>query len=117
MQILRKEKKMKHDYKQALEVFQDWLDNDLGGIKVCFHADAIRSALELAIALQPKPISEAPKDGTPILAYSETRGLESPVQWGRYERFDLNGYSGAISNYVYYYDLSALPKVEETNED
>lgn len=99
---------MKHDYKQALEAV-----NNLGVMLSDETTAAIRSALELAIALQPKPISEAPRDGTPILAYSETRGLESPVQWGRYERFDLNGYSGAISNYVYYYDLSALPKVEE----
>lgn len=99
---------MKHDYKQALEQLIN-----VDAVYVPHSYEAIRSALELAIALQPKPISEAPRDGTPILAYSETRGLESPVQWGRYERFDLNGYSGAISNYVYYYDLSALPNVEE----
>lgn len=47
-----------------------------------------------------QPIETAPKDGTAFIAYSEMHGIHHNVKWGKCNRFDPDGYSSLMSNWV-----------------
>ena len=80
---------MTNKYQEAYAEMPNGSDiNDLD-VWAFKHRNAIRKALELAIALQPKPISEVP----------------------------LNTYVIVTEDDKHFYDISALPKPEEKKND
>lgn len=98
---------MTHDYKKALDLLNEHGEAayvfELGG------SETIRQALELAIALQPKPISEAEVDKEYVL-YCPERGIANNE---RFEYRTAHTSRGSHHSWAtHFYDISALPKPE-----
>lgn len=56
-----------------------------------------------------RTIDSAPKDGTAFLAYSPMHGIRANVSWGRFNRFDPDGYSDLMSNWTHWMPAIPLP--------
>jgi UDP-N-acetyl-D-mannosaminuronate dehydrogenase len=102
--------KMTHDYKKIIELLNNGniVISDCTGLG---YEASIRNALELAIALQPKPISEAQVD-VEYLIYCPERCITN------HERFEYDTvYTSTGCRHAWathFYDISALPKPKVT---
>jgi len=109
---------MTHDYKKALDdleeresFFPEHLSVFISSPLDLLTYKTIRHALELAIALQPKPISEA-AIGQWVLTYSPVAALACAP---KYEAIIVPKPLHDIGlNPTHFYDISALPKPEVT---
>jgi hypothetical protein len=93
---------MTHDYKKALD---EMVDGRAGvGDWYLKNMNAIRHALELAIALQPKPISEVSFDNRNIILLNSEFGFLKQC-------YKLSDWPYGVEP-THFYDISALPKPE-----
>jgi hypothetical protein len=106
---------MTHDYKKALSLivtYEPYIWQDASISPDRENTNAIRHALELAIALQRKPISEAPRDGRTRILCDRPAYRTYGIAVSEHDGSVLETISGKTWQPTHFYDISALPKPE-----
>ena len=94
--------------KQLHGIVSDWSPNDETARYHNTKVDDLYTLAKRGLATMPRPIAEAPKDGTEILGMTE-RGIHESVYWNEISRTWRGPYTGLdLPSPTHFIPLSAL---------